>query len=161
MSNSFYYSLQVDIFKNWVSLHFSAGNTILRTLYDPDFVLRHQCPPVAAFHTWTGDGWIKSLADTSQFSMKEPNTIGWSESSAATIGGWKQKTTKLIGCSDALGGQALVDHLQQWRVLQSCCHSLFVCQLFVHCTYNNKHHIRKKLHNIQSQHFDNKVKDRI
>lgn len=40
--------------------------------------------------------------------------------------------------SGAPGGQALVDHLQQRWVLQSCCHSLFVRQLFVHCTYEHK-----------------------
>lgn len=33
----------------------------------------------------------------------------------------------------ASDAQTLVDHLQQRGVLQSSCHSLFVCQLFVHC----------------------------
>lgn len=40
----------------------------------------------------------------------------------------------MIGCSDVPGGQTLVHHLQQRRVLQSSCDSFFVCQLFVHCT---------------------------
>lgn len=37
----------------------------------------------------------------------------------------------------ASDAQTLVDHLQQRGVLQSSCHSLFVCQLFVHCRLTN------------------------
>lgn len=40
--------------------------------------------------------------------------------------------------SMAPGAQTLVDHLQQWGVLQSSCHSLFVCQLFVHWKWTKK-----------------------
>lgn len=53
----------------------------------------------------------------------------------------------------ASDAQTLVDHLQQRGVLQSSCHSLFVCQLFVHCRLPKETNYITVLQTFMSSHI--------